>query len=93
MRTLLDTNILLRSSQPSSAHHASAIAAVTALLAANRSLCISSQVIYLSNYSARQSNYSLHYYEDRMENVSALIQLSRFNMVHCLVSDCPDSAR
>jgi len=46
MRTLLDTNILLRSSQVSSPHHVIAIAAVAALLGAGRSLCISSQVIY-----------------------------------------------
>jgi len=46
MRSLLDTNILLRSSQPSSPHNATAIAAVAALLTAGRSLCVSSQVIY-----------------------------------------------
>jgi predicted nucleic acid-binding protein len=46
MHTLLDTNVLLRSSQPSSPHHFIATAAVNALLDANRVLCISSQTIY-----------------------------------------------
>jgi predicted nucleic acid-binding protein len=46
MRTLLDTNILLRSSQPNSAHHGAAVASVSALMAAGRTLCISSQTIY-----------------------------------------------
>jgi hypothetical protein len=35
MHTLLDTNVLLRSSQPSSPHHFIATAAVNALLDAN----------------------------------------------------------
>src|SRR5438094_269349 len=46
MRTLLDTNILLRSGQPSSPHHPFAVASVSAVLNSGRSLCISSQTIY-----------------------------------------------
>jgi predicted nucleic acid-binding protein len=46
MRTLLDTNILLRTSQPASPQHADAIAATTSLIAAGRTFCISSQSIY-----------------------------------------------
>ncbi|HVT81392.1 MAG TPA: type II toxin-antitoxin system VapC family toxin [Phycisphaerae bacterium] len=46
MKTLLDTNILLRSIQPSSPDHATALAAVSVLLNSGRILCISSQSIY-----------------------------------------------
>src|SRR5690348_1059945 len=46
MQTLLDTNILLRSSQPASPDHSHALAAVANLLKADRELCISSQTIY-----------------------------------------------
>lgn len=46
MRTLLDTNILLRSIQSSSSHHTTARQAVAALLASGRSLCIASQTVY-----------------------------------------------
>lgn len=46
MRTLLDTNILLRASQPSSAHHSTSLASVAALLTAGRAPCISSQTVY-----------------------------------------------
>ena len=46
MHTLLDTNILLRSSQPSSRDHFAAVGAVAALAAFGRTLSISSQTIY-----------------------------------------------
>jgi len=46
MRTLLDTNVLLRGSQPSSADGDLALAAVDSLIKAGRSLFISSQTIY-----------------------------------------------
>src|ERR1035437_2481285 len=46
MRTLLDTNILLRTSQPASQQYADAIASGASLLHAGRTLCISSQSIY-----------------------------------------------
>lgn len=46
MRTLLDTNILLRAHQPSSPHFHSAVNAVMALINAGHRPCISSQSIY-----------------------------------------------
>jgi predicted nucleic acid-binding protein len=46
MRTLLDTNILLRTSQPASPQHADAIRSTAALIQAGRIFCISSQAIY-----------------------------------------------
>jgi predicted nucleic acid-binding protein len=46
MRTLLDTNVLLRSCQPNSPDHETALAAVNSLLGAGRTLCIGSQTIY-----------------------------------------------
>ena len=46
MRTLLDTNILLRANQPSSPHFQSAVNAVVARIKADHRPCISSQTIY-----------------------------------------------
>jgi len=46
MRTFLDTNILLRTSQPASPQYADAVASTGVLLRAGRTLCISSQSVY-----------------------------------------------
>jgi predicted nucleic acid-binding protein len=46
MRTLLDTNILLRASQPGHAHHADAVSAPLALISAGRTLCVGAQTAY-----------------------------------------------
>jgi predicted nucleic acid-binding protein len=46
MKVLLDTNVLLRSSQPAHPHHVPAVAAVRALVIGGWTLCISSQTVY-----------------------------------------------
>jgi len=46
MRVLIDTNVLLRSSQPAHPHFAPATQAVRRLLGGGHSLCISSQTVY-----------------------------------------------
>lgn len=46
MSVLIDTNVLLRLAQPSSAHHATARTALVALEAAGIELCLVPQVIY-----------------------------------------------
>ena len=46
MKVLVDTNVLLRSSQPAHPQHASAVAAVQTLTTSGHVLCISSQTIY-----------------------------------------------
>src|SRR5947208_884988 len=46
MRVLLDTNILLRSSQPAHPHHSAAVASVAAISKRGDLLCISSQTVY-----------------------------------------------
>ena len=46
MRVLLDTNILLRLSQPAHAHHTAALATVRQLAGESADLCISSQTVY-----------------------------------------------
>ncbi|MCL2649249.1 MAG: type II toxin-antitoxin system VapC family toxin [Phycisphaerales bacterium] len=46
MQILIDTNILLRSSQPVSSDHAVALNAQAAVLASGRAPCVSSQAIY-----------------------------------------------
>src|SRR3954464_10591711 len=46
MRVLVDTNVLLRSSQPAHPHHAPAVTSVRTLLNGGAALCISSQTVY-----------------------------------------------
>lgn len=46
MRVLLDTNVLLRLSQPAHPHHAAVLSALRTLSAAAADLCISSQTVY-----------------------------------------------